>query len=417
MKTKITTIALALNLLFVSTSSLAANDLIYYAIGEGAVLSAPAREDHLVSKTLGLNWDMNLQCGLLDPSVTVKNQLNGITRGFQDMMGNVLQNATSAVMSLPGYFLQKEDPGLYDLLTNGVLQGKFDFDNGKTSCEAMTKTMGDKLASNEWTELSQGHAWTKAVKTGDAVQAKIDAEKSQGNDGIVWANGKSAGGRSQPAIHVTGDTAKAGFSMLTDGQSKAKKEGLYRYWDSKEAMAEWLTGIIGETTNQTGTDKTQEGAKAGIGLSAEVNTLSNTLHQELDAAIHQGQGSVTFPPAFIQALKADPARDVLQTRVASEVALSQTIDKALLARRTLLAGKNEVYISQNKLAQGDIAQALSQLEQDIQFLQFEASVRKQFSSNIIDEVINRNQHRGQQLTPATTPQPSTFEKGQFGGKP
>ena len=88
-----------------------------------------------------------------------------------------------------------------------------------------------------------------------------------------------------------------------------------------------------------------------------------------------------------------------------------------MARRTLLAGKNEVYISQNKLAQGDIAQALSQLEQDIQFLQFEASVRKQFSSNIIDEVINRNQHRGQQLTPATTPQPSTFEKGQFGGKP
>ncbi len=112
MKTKITTIALTLNLLLVSTSSLAANDLIYYAIGEGAVLSAPAREDHLVSKTLGLNWDMNLQCGLLDPSVTVKNQLNGITKGFQDMMGNVLKNATSAVMSLPGYFLQKRRSGV-----------------------------------------------------------------------------------------------------------------------------------------------------------------------------------------------------------------------------------------------------------------------------------------------------------------
>ncbi|WP_305840103.1 integrating conjugative element protein [Photobacterium leiognathi] len=414
MKTKITTIALTLNLLLVSTSSLAANDLIYYAIGEGAVLSAPAREDHLVSKTLGLNWEMNLQCGLLDPSVTVKNQLNGITKGFQDMMGNVLKNATSAVMSLPGYFLQKEDPGLYDLLTNGVLQGKFDFDNGKTSCEAMTKAMGEKLASNEWTELSQGHAWTKAVKTGDAVQAKIDAEKSQGNKGIVWAGGRSSGGRSQPAIMVTGDTAKAGFTMLTDGQSKAKKEGLYRYWDNKEAMAEWLTGIIGETTHQTGTDKTQEGAKAGIGLSAEVNTIAKALHQELQAAIYQGQGSATFPPAFIQALKADPARDVLQTRVASEVAFSQTIDKALLARRTLLAGKNEVYISQHTLAQKAIAHALSQLEQDIQFLQFEATVRKQFSSHIVDEVIRRNQHRSQQLTPGTPSQPSTFEQGKFG---
>jgi hypothetical protein len=48
---------------------------------------------------LGLNdgWSSDLMCGNFDLKTTVGNQLNGITSGFKDLMGNVIQGATGAV--------------------------------------------------------------------------------------------------------------------------------------------------------------------------------------------------------------------------------------------------------------------------------------------------------------------------------
>ena len=39
-------------------------------------------------------------------------------------MSSVIQSATSAVASLPALIIQRADPGLYNLLTNGVLQAR-----------------------------------------------------------------------------------------------------------------------------------------------------------------------------------------------------------------------------------------------------------------------------------------------------
>ncbi|MHA7232109.1 hypothetical protein ACVT98_26645 (plasmid) [Vibrio campbellii] len=96
------------------------------------------------------------------------------------MMGDMLTNATSAVLSLPGYYLQKKDPGLYDLMTNGVLQGKFDFDDARSSCEAMVETMGEMNTDKAYGALARAEAWTHAVKSGDAIQAKEDVLKDMG---------------------------------------------------------------------------------------------------------------------------------------------------------------------------------------------------------------------------------------------
>lgn len=391
----------------------AANDVLYYTIGGGPVISAPARADHISRKTLGVNWNLDLQCGQLDPQLTVKNQLNGVTEGFQDMMGNILTNATSAVMSLPGYYLQKEDPGLYDLMTNGVLQGKFDFDDAKTSCEAITKNLGEMSPSNAWTQLSQGQAWTQAVKSGDAVQAQITVEKSVGNKGVIWKGGHYAGGKNQPPIRVNSDTAKAGFDMLTDGVSQTNKEGLYRYWDSSDAMADWLTGVIGDKVNQTGTDKTQLGAQPGIGLNAEVAKTASQLQVDVNNAVSGGNISSTFPPSLINALRNDPLRRGLSKRLVSEVALTQTIDKALQARRVLLTGKNEAYISQNSLAQEDINRSVKELENEISLLRFEAETRQSIAGNTAEEILIRQQYRDAQPKPDTQSLPSSYEGGKF----
>ena len=169
------------------TSFARESDVLDYAIGGGPVISLPARENNIKSATLGLGWDANLQSGQLDPKLTVENQLNGVTDGFQDMMGSVLQSATSAVASLPGYLIQKEDPGLYDLLTNGVLQGKFYFDNGLTSCEAMSETIGDTLSNNDYYAQAKAELWAKEARRGDAVKAKKTCWMTWGTQVLLGA--------------------------------------------------------------------------------------------------------------------------------------------------------------------------------------------------------------------------------------
>lgn len=74
---------------------------------------------------------------------TLQNQLNGVTNGFQQIMSSVINNAISAVASLLAMILQRAVPALYNLLTNGILQTRLDYDLLKQTCRAMTEKMAD----------------------------------------------------------------------------------------------------------------------------------------------------------------------------------------------------------------------------------------------------------------------------------
>ncbi len=92
---------------------------------------------------VGIGWNSNLICGDMSITTTLQNQLNGITNGFQTIMSHVIQNATAAVASLPALIIQRADPGLYNLLTNGILQARLDFDRSKLTCRAIANRMAD----------------------------------------------------------------------------------------------------------------------------------------------------------------------------------------------------------------------------------------------------------------------------------
>src|SRR5690606_17346247 len=87
----------------------------------------------------------------------LQNQLNGLTDGFQTIMSQVIQNATAAVASLPALIIQRADPGLYNLLTNGVLQARLDFDRSKLTCRAIANRMADVAGGQlGWDQLAEG---------------------------------------------------------------------------------------------------------------------------------------------------------------------------------------------------------------------------------------------------------------------
>lgn len=85
---------LLISLLLVAGNALSAqnnsvnalNDEVLYRIGGGhAVSMGTAVTMHSLSTSAG--WNTPLMCGSLDLSTTVQNQLNGVTKGFQSIMG------------------------------------------------------------------------------------------------------------------------------------------------------------------------------------------------------------------------------------------------------------------------------------------------------------------------------------------
>lgn len=115
-------------------------DGLFYLIGGGSVIlqSPTSNSMQLLGLRAGINSD--LMCGNFDIKATIGNQLNGLTSGFKDLMGNVIQGE---VTSMPAMVIQRASPGLYDMITNGVVQAGLSFDRSKLSCENLSKKLAD----------------------------------------------------------------------------------------------------------------------------------------------------------------------------------------------------------------------------------------------------------------------------------
>lgn len=72
----------------------------------------------------------------------------------------------------PALIIQRADPGLYNLLTNGVLQARLDFDRSKLTCRAMAEKMAETAGGQlGWSQMAEGMALRDAVSSTDAVSA------------------------------------------------------------------------------------------------------------------------------------------------------------------------------------------------------------------------------------------------------
>ncbi|CAI07540.1 conserved hypothetical protein [Aromatoleum aromaticum EbN1] len=398
----------------VNVSGSVIGDDVLYSIGGGRAVSMGGA-GNMQSIGVGIGWNSNLICGDMSITTTLQNQLNGITNGFQTIMSNVIQNATSAVASLPALIIQRADPGLYNLLTNGILQARLDFDRSKMTCRAIANRMADMAGGQAgWDQLAEGMALRDAISSTDAVSAIEQAESNKGNNGVPWVGGGNAGGSSQSSIKVVGDVTRAGYNLLngrsaTDTSSIARSACGNRLtcqtWSSPQAAADWATRVLGEREQRTCENCTKTQTTPGVGLTPMIQEEYETKLQvlqklvtgarpttlaNLDAA---GSSSLPITRGVIEALRDEPDQDVLGRRLASEAALSSVLEKALLLQRTLLTGKKEPNVAANELAVQAVDQENSALEQEINNLKTELELRRTLAGNSAMAIIQRHSTR------------------------
>lgn len=386
-------------------------DDVLYSIGGGRAVSMGSAHS-MQSIGVGVGWNSNLICGDMSITTTLQNQLNGLTNGFQTIMSNVIQNATSAVASLPALIIQRADPGLYNLLTNGVLQARLDFDRSKLTCRTIANRMADMAGGQlGWDQLAEGMALKQTVASGDAVSAIDEAESSHGNAGVPWVGGDSAGGAGQRPVRIVGDVTRAGYNLLngrgvTDTSSIAPTRCngnlACQTWNSPEAAAAWAIRVLGEQEQRTCESCTKTVTTPGVGLSPLIQEeYEDKLEalQELVAGSRpttfdhlQAASSASLPitRGVIEALRDEPDQNILARRLASEVALASVLEKALLLQRTLLTGRKEPNVAANELAQQAVSQESDILDREILNLKTELELRRELANSSPMVIIQRH---------------------------
>ncbi|MDX9875295.1 MAG: integrating conjugative element protein [Spongiibacteraceae bacterium] len=385
-------------------------DEVMYSIGGGNAVSMSGAAG-MRSIGVGVGWNSNLVCGDMSISTTIQNQLNGITNGFQNIMSNVIQSATSAVASLPALIIQRADPGLYNLLTNGVLQARLDFDRSKLTCRAMAERMADMAGGQlGWNQFAEGMALRQAVASTDAVSAIEQAETNRGNDGVPWVGGTNAGGAGQPSIKVVSDVTRAGYNLV-NGRGATDTSVITpmscnslacHTWASPQEAVEWATRVLGEREQRTCDACIKTETVPGVGLTPliqeEYDTKLQTLQELIDGTRNttfedlREAGSISLPitRGVIEALRDEPDQRVLAQRLASEVALASVLEKALLLQRTLLTGKKEPNVAANQLATAAVDQESDMLDREISNLMIELELRRTLANNSPMAIIQRH---------------------------
>lgn len=416
----------------------AVSDKLFYTLGGGSLISQPGTRLSMQKLGVSLGWSSDLMCGNFDLKTTVGNQLNGITNGYKNLMGEVVQGATGAVMSLPAMIIQRSNAGLYDMLTNGVMQANVAYDKAMFSCQNMARRMADYVDSSKWTQQAVSEEYKQLVNSGeaDAIRADNAGQKLNGQSGSNWLGGQKRGGRGQPAIRPTRDLAAAGYNMMnnlpvlsTSGVSGNSCDGgVCGKFKNSEDAAQAVVKVLGDRSIRTCTDATectsgdadqQPGVTvAGTGFAPLLEeSIKSNLEQlvklvngtEEASTINLAKlkaGSMTVSAGVIKALQRDPDNGALVGRLAGELAMADTIETALLMRRMLVTGLSEPNAAAQPEAMAEGDRRLEALDREIGALRNEMELKRELARNSILTIIERDNNRS-----ATHPQRQSYDSG------
>jgi len=404
--------------------------LWYYEIGGAEPVSLPANPS-IVSVTLGgsAQLGMGYSCGKFDPVAAVTHTLNDIGSGLDNMVNAMTAAATGAIASLPALILQRANPGLYDLFQNALLKAEETMQLATKSCEQMEAEIAQgKNPYADLITLSKGNDWKVQMGIGgnDAVSAKDSVESANGDHGVPWIGGQ-AGGSGQPVLAFTGDIVQAGYNIqlnrpitTTSPVPVPSSTRLSQIWSTPAEARNWTVDVVGENIVTT-CDTCRKDSIPGTGLlpklyqeSAVVTTHIQNLVSGATQPTLINLEKITAPGVaitrqVIEAIREMPASEqsLIMGRLVSEISTARTVEKALLARRLLLSGRQVPEVYATEVAREHAQNAIAELDQEIDNLLFETRVRKEVVSDTVAVLLQRAAARRQSAL--TLPEAPTLD--------
>lgn len=403
-------------IILITTPVQAQNDLIdnlkdYIEFSSKRSPPAPPRKSSLYMGA-ELNLDARLACSKFDPKLSVDYALTGL----KETMSTIESIPKTVISSLPGVVFCRALPGVCELAQEYTARFENRFNFAVKSCEQMIAdaTQGrnpyqdiiDVTVENAWTQGQQ------AKKTPTQVQEEMSSAKDQG---VAWLGNKQHGGRGQRQIRPLRHTAAAGWCIAngenrTDCETSAAQNEYTRTWSVVAELKEWISDVVGDIGFWIYQGAPPPQSYPGLGLAAKVSEREPLIKEKLEQLIqtpahkiHDINGedleflssnSQKMLPQILTTLRIDPDKDWLMDRLANEISVAQTLDKALLARRLLLVGSKAPNLYAHKRFIADeINQALKRLESEIEQLLMEAEARGKVVSDFVIRILERAEQR------------------------
>ena len=397
-----------------------------YQLGGGYISDAPTKITTVPILDLGVGWDLNMECGEFDPTISISNQLNGITDGLKDMMANLVAAATGALSSLPALAIQRANPALYDWLQSGLIQGKLDFQFAETSCEQMANVMmGEESFPFEKYKLSiKSTEWAQEISAsgGDAMGAKDAFDgKAHGDAGADWVCSAKAGGSGQVPIRALKDVVQVGYNIMYDrtntcdtaavGSAIGNGTPLWAYWSGPVAASTWATRVVGDMEIRTCDNCTKLKGTPGKGLTFMHQELAAIITSDLEDLVSgatttswQNLNRVSAPPGveinnvIILAIRGKtPARqgDMIR-KLAGEVAYARIVEQGRLLAQLLRTGVKEPNVSAFEPAKIVVADAINSLEVELGLLELDIRTRKAIAKETIMMILASEEKKVQE---------------------
>jgi integrating conjugative element protein (TIGR03755 family) len=393
---------------------------LYYRIGGAQALGLPANRFVTTTRLpLSVQLGINYRCGQFDTLAGLNAALDQVVA----LLENIDDVIAAGLAVLPMYILQRVNPGLYDLLQNTLLRAEELVAVATKTCEQMESELArGQDPFEDWIVLSRGRDWKTVIGSGgvDVVTAKERIDENLGVNGVAWLCGEARGGEGQEPVRVVFDVTRAGWNVLMNRESCAtgaasgggeEPPRITEIWPSPEEAAEWTVKVLGDEvvlTVSTGSDETQPGVGLLNHHDAEATKVAEFLQGLVAGSTPptlENLEEVTAPGTVItrqviETIKAQPASEqaIFIRKIAGQVALERTVERALLARRMLLTGMRDPHVSATP-APRQLQPFLAELEREIDNLLFETRVRKEIASRtaellLRDEGVKRADSRG-----------------------
>lgn len=401
------------------------DSLFYYKIGGGRDIAIPPSLN-ITTIDLSLSGQASaLSCSGFDPMVAIESSLENLRNGVDNAVNAIELAATAAIANLPGYILQKANPGLYDLFQNALLRANEAFSLATKSCERIQYEIANNTNPfDEWVSVSWGDSWKRSVGIGGAnIYDAVDDAETAPNEGIEWIGGLRAGGVNQPPIRVLSDVAKAGLNILSQrppetSSSLPSSAPLAQHFSGPNAVDAWINNVLGEI--EVGLcDSCTKGTRPGKGL---IPYIEETTEDIVQLLVDLVSGSTQPTRENLEQVEAPGIAVTLQVilairnqspdeisivinKLSQEIAEARIMEEAMIIRRLLLAGRKEGYVAANEIAQQEVIQALDELESEISNVIFEKDARNKFvTSTVVELLLRDNAIRQSSVnTPASAP--------------
>ena len=401
---------------------------LYYRIGGSAPAARSPNPNALALKMgLGTRLNANYTCGKFDVGLSWANLMNGFSS-----LGTQITGAVQAgIGALPLYILQRAQPGLYELFQTYAKKAEIAVSAAMDSCaqmEAQIKQGDDPYA--KWVGLAKGEGWTvEAGSNADVVSAKTKVETDNGIRGLTWIDNKMAGGFTQPSIRPVNDIVLAGYNLtmmrpVSSSNTADYSSGgapLGKIFARPQDAADFAVTVLGDQLISTcdGPSCAQKGVVTALGLQSKYDAEIPVALDQIKLAISTtsptyavlaaaGGPDVAMSTDVVRAIRELPAdiQAISAQRLAKEIALARTIEKALAVRSVLISGMSLPEVQKREPAMAVAKAKADLLTQYIQDLMFESRVRREMVSDTASSLLQAYQGRRALSAPVPTQPPA-----------